>query len=145
MALSIRFVEQAYVNQTWPLIEKFITEALEKTGGGDFPEWAANYNVEHIRVFVSTGTWLLVVAVDETGVIHGACTVSFLNYPLHRVAFVTAIGGKLISSKETFAQFKQLLKSYGATKIQGVGRESIVRLWKRYDFEPRNTLVEVLL
>jgi hypothetical protein len=61
------------------------------------------------------------------------------------VAFVTAIGGKLISSQETFDQLKTLLKLRGATKIQGYGRDAIVRLWKRYDFEPRNTLVEVLI
>jgi len=45
----------------------------------------------------------------------------------------------------TATSLKQLLKSHGATKIQGSGREAIVRLWKRYNFEPRNTLVEVLI
>jgi hypothetical protein len=143
MELSIRAVDQAYVNQTWPLVEPFIADAMEK--GGEFPEWSANYNVDHIRLYVTTGAWLLVVAVDETNKVCGACTVSFINYPLHRVAFVTSIGGRLISSKDTFEQLKRILKSYGATKIQGYGRESIVRLWKRYDFEPRNTLVETLI
>lgn len=141
MNLQIRIVDNAYVNQTWPLIEPFLAEAMQK--GGDFPAWADNYTVDHIQVFVTSGTWLLVVAVDETGKIQGACTVSFINYPLHRVAFVTAIGGKLISNQETFAQFKQILKTYGATKIQGYGRDAIVRLWSKYQFEPRNTLVEV--
>lgn len=141
MNLSIRVVETAYVNQTWPVVEPFIAEAMRK--GGDFPEWAANYNVDHIRVFVTTGTWLLLVAVDEEGTIHGACTVSLLNYPLHRVAFVTTISGKLISDQDTFTQLKQILKAYGATKIQGYCRESVVRLLSRFDFEPRNTLVEV--
>lgn len=143
MELSIRAVDQAYVNQTWPLVEPFIADAMEK--GGEFPEWSANYNVDHIRLYVTTGAWLLVVAVDETNKVCGACTVSFINYPLHRVAFVTSIGGRLISSKDTFEELKRILKSYGATKIQGYGRESIVRLWKRYDFEPRNTLVETLI
>lgn len=141
MNLQIRSVDNAYVNQTWPFVESFLAEALQK--GGDFPAWADNYTVDHIQVFVTSGTWLLVVAVDEVGKIQGACTISFINYPLHRVAFVTAIGGKLISNQETFAQFKQLLKAYGATKIQGYGRDAIVRLWSKYQFEPRNTLVEV--
>lgn len=143
MSLRIRTVDSAYVNQTWPLIEPFIAEAMEK--GGDFPAWAQNYTVEHIRVFVTTGTWLLLVAIDDEEKIQGACTVSFINYPMHRVAFVTAIGGKLISNQETFAQLKAILKAYGATKIQGYGRDAIVRLWSRYHFEPRNTLVEVLI
>jgi hypothetical protein len=88
---------------------------------------------------------MLLVAVDEDNTVHGAATVSFINYPLSRVAFITAIGGKLISNDETFEQLKALLKQRGATKIQGFGREAIVRLWKRYNFEPRNTLVEVTI
>jgi len=143
MKLSIRHVDVNYIQQTWPSVKPFLEEAMEK--GGDFPDWAAGYNVNHIQGFLTAGQWLLLVAIDEENKIHGAATVSFINYPLHRVAFVTAIGGKLISSQETFTQLKALLKLHGATKIQGYGRESIVRLWKRYNFEPRNTLVEVLI
>lgn len=143
MSLRISHVDTNYVQQVWPMVKPFIEEAMTK--GGDFPDWAQNYTVDHIQSFLTSGAWLLVVAADEEGAIHGATTISFINYPMHRVAFVTAIGGKLISSQETFGQFKALLKHRGATKIQGYGRDSIVRLWKRYDFEPRNTLVEVLI
>ena len=143
MTLTIRPVAANYTHTVWPFVEGFVKEALDK--GGDFPEWAANYTWHHVQAYVNSGQWLLLVAVDEEGKIHGSCTVSLINYPLHRVAFVTTIGGKLISNKETFEQLKTILKSHGATKIQGYGRESIVRLWKRYDFEPRNTLVEVKL
>jgi hypothetical protein len=64
---------------------------------------------------------------------------------LHRVAFITSTGGKFIATKEVFAQLKRILKELGATKIQGYGKDSIVRLWRRFDFEPRNTLFEVLI
>jgi hypothetical protein len=143
MSLKINYVDTNYIQRVWPMVEPFIEEAIEK--GGDFPDWAQSYTVEHIQSFLTGGSWLLVVATDEENKIQGAATVSFINYPLHRVAFVTAIGGKLISSQDTFEQLKALLKLRGATKIQGYGRESIIRLWKRYKFEPRNTLVEVLI
>jgi len=143
MSLKIRHVETNYVQQVWPMVKPFIQEAMTK--GGDFPEWAQDYTADHIQSFLTNGAWLLVVAVSEEGEIQGATTISFINYPMHRVAFVTAIGGKLISSQDTFDQFKALLKLRGATKIQGYGRDAIVRLWKRYNFEPRNTLVEVLI
>lgn len=143
MTVRIQHVETNNVQQVWPLVEGFLKEALEK--GHDFPEWASSYNISHIQMFLTSGQWLLLAAVDEAGAVIGAATVSFINYPLHRVAFVTAIGGKLISSQDTFEQLKTILKLRGATKIQGYGRESIVRLWKRYNFEPRNTLVEVLI
>lgn len=143
MSLKIRHVETNYVQQVWPMAKPFIEEAMTK--GGDFPDWAQDYTADHIQSFLTNGAWLLVVAVSEEGEIQGATTISFINYPMHRVAFVTAIGGKLISSQDTFDQFKALLKLRGATKIQGYGRDAIVRLWKRYNFEPRNTLVEVLI
>jgi hypothetical protein len=143
MSLTIRPVDTNFVQQVWPVVKAFLEEAIVK--GGDFPDWAQDYTVEHIQSFLTSGAWLLIVATDEENNIHGCASVSFINYPLHRVAFVTAIGGKLISSQETFDQLKTLLKLRGATKIQGYGRDAIVRLWKRYDFEPRNTLVEVLI
>jgi len=143
MSLKILEVDANFVQQVWPMVKPFLEEAMTK--GGDFPEWAQNYSVDHIQSFLTNGAWLLVVVADEEKKIHGCATVSFINYPMHRVAFVTAIGGKLISNQDTFDQLKALLKQRGATKIQGYGRESIIRLWKRYNFEPRNTLVEVLL
>jgi hypothetical protein len=139
MNLSIRPVDTIHVQQVWPLVEGYLQSALEKDGT------CTDYNIHHVQMFLTTGQWLLLVAVDEDNAVHGAATVSFINYPLSRVAFITAIGGKLISNDDTFEQLKALLKQRGATKIQGFGREAIVRLWKRYNFEPRNTLVEVTL
>jgi hypothetical protein len=134
MSLSIRHVPVQYVNQAWPLVEKFISEAQQYCGD--------DYTLEQVKVYVSSGQWLLVVATDSEGAIHGAATVSFSNYPNDRVAFVTFIGGKLISNKDTFGQFKNLLKANGATKIQGAAREAIARLWSRYGFEERYRIVE---
>jgi hypothetical protein len=134
MSLNIRHVPIQYVNQAWPLVEGFIGEAQKYCGD--------DYTLDQVRVYLASGQWLLVVASDEAGAIKGAATVSFSNYPNDRVAFVTFIGGKLISNKDTFGQFKDLLKANGATKIQGAARESIARLWSRYGFEERYRIVE---
>ena len=88
------------------------------------------------------GNWTLLVAVDDSGV-QGAATVSFSNRPNDRVAFINAIGGKLISSPETFEQLKAVLGSIGATYIEGAARESIARLWSRYGFEEKYRIVGV--
>ena len=138
--ITVRPVPLEYVQVTWPLVEHFIASAFEE---GDPSE--PLYNMHHVRGYVTSGAWLLLVAVDENNDIHGAATVSFMNHPLHRVAFVTAIGGKLISNKDTVTQLKAIMKQNGATILQAFGRPSIVRLWRRYNFESRNTLVEVLL
>jgi len=140
MTLTIQPVDVNYVQQVWPLEKDYLNDGLHKDD--DSPEWSACYTLDHVQQFITGGQWLLLVAADETGHIHGAATVSFANYPIHRIAFITLIGGKLISSKDTFEQLKLLLKQRGATKIQGYGRPAIVRLWQRYGFEPRTTLVE---
>ena len=143
MALTVQFVDINYISQIWPIVGPFLQEGLEKED--DSPEWSTCYNIHHVQGFITSGVWALIVAVDEENKIHGAATVSFANYPMNRVAFITLIGGKLIANRDTFEQFKLLLKQRGATKVQGYGRESIVRLWKRFGFEPRTTLVEVQL
>ena len=143
MNLSIQVVDTNYIAQIWSRVDNFLIDALVKDN--DAPEWSNCYNIHHVQGFLTSGMWLLLVAVDEQGEIHGAATVSFANYPMARVAFITLIGGKLISNRDTFEQLKMILKQRGATKVQGYGRESIVRLWKRYGFEPRTTLVEVQL
>ena len=141
MNLTIQYVDTNFVSQVWPLVKDYLEDALVKDN--DAPEWSGCYNLHHVQGFLTNGLWLLLVATDEEGKIHGAATVSFANYPMARVAFITLIGGRLIANRDTFEQLKMVLKQRGATKVQGYGRESIVRLWKRYGFEPRTTLVEV--
>lgn len=135
MNLNIRYVANTHTAQMWPRIEKYVLSAMEYSHG--------DYTIDQIRLLINTGQWLLMVAVDEQGEVHGAAASSFLNYPNSRVAFITFIGGKLISNQETFKQMSDILKQHGATKIQGMARPSIARLWKRYGFEERTTLVEV--
>ena len=134
MNLTVKSVGVNYFHQTWPLVEHFLADAL-KWGEDD-------YTVEQAKAYLARGDWLLLVAVDEENSIHGAAAVSFNNMPNDRVAFITAIGGKLISSKATYEQLTALLKGYGATKIQGAARESIARLWTRYGFKERYRIVE---
>ena len=134
MSLYVRHVPSQYVHQVWPSVEGFLADAVQY-GGGD-------YTLDQVKVYLATGQWLFVVAADESGAIKGAAAISFINYPNDRVAFVTFIGGKLISNQDTFAQFKELLKAHGATKIQGAAREAIARLWTRYGFEERYRIVE---
>jgi len=134
MKLQVQYVETEFASQSWPLVEKYVESAIQY-GNGD-------YTIEQIKLLVCMGQWLLLVAVDESGNVHGAATVSFINYPNARVAFITFIGGRLISNRDTYMQMSMILKARGATKIQGMARPSIARLWKRYGFNDVATLVE---
>ena len=131
--MKIQHVDTAYIHQTWPLVQDYIKWALD---------YQTDYTLEHVKTFLSNGSWMLIVAADDSG-IRGAAVVNFVNRPNDRVAFIVAMGGKLISSKETFADFSALLKAFGATYIEGAARESIARLWTRYGLEEKYRIVGV--
>lgn len=134
MTLTVKHVHTNYCAQSWPFVEEFIA-AAHKFGHGE-------YSVEHIKMYVTTGQWVLLAATDEAGKVHGACTMSFINYPNDRVAFITAMGGKLITNQDTFSQLKTIAKNMGATKIQGASRKSAARLWQRFGLTEQCVIVE---
>ncbi len=138
MTYKVQPVPTQLVNQLWSKVEPFIKSAEEKFGNSE-------YTTEQIKVYLVTGQMMLLVATDDNSEIHGAATVSFINYPSDRVAFVTSIGGKLVTNPETFAQMSEVFKVNGATKIQGAAKEAVARLWKRFGFEEKAILVEVKL
>ena len=135
--MKIQYVALEWVNYTWDKVEGFIASALKHSNG--------DYTATHAKVFVTQGKWALIVAVDDSGVIHGAATVEFFNRPDDRVAFITAIGGKLVSNEDTFEQLRAYARSMGATTIEGAARESIARLWQRYGFKEKYRIVGVKL
>lgn len=130
--MKIQHVDVNYTNQLWPQVEQFIAAALA---------YQDDYTLEHAKVYVTNGTWMLIVAVDDEGVIHGAATIQFYNRPNDRVAFVVTMGGKLITGRETYAQFSSLLKALGATYIEGASRESAARLWQRFGLSEKYRVV----
>ena len=138
MTLLVQPVATEFINQLWEKVEPFIKNAEKYFG-------EAEYTAEQIKVYLVTGQWLLLVITDEHKEIRGSITVSFINYPNARVAFITSIGGKLIATPDTFKQLKEICKINGATKIQGIAKEAVARLWKRFGFENKAILVEVKL
>lgn len=139
--LTITYVEPNHVQRVWPSVKDYIASALDK--GSEDKNTSSDYNVDHVQSYLTNGDWLLVVAADQLNHIRGCATVSFVNYPMTRVAFITSTAGKWITRATEFEQFKKLVQAHGATKIQAFGRESVVRLCKRHNFEPVSTLFEV--
>jgi hypothetical protein len=141
--ITVHAVPIEFVQQTWLLAGKFIVDGLQEGSGENSPNMT--YNQHHVQSYLANGEWELFVAMDENNTMIGAATVTYINYPLHRVAFITAIGGRLIATQESFDQLTTLFKMRGATMVQGYGRPAIIRLWKRFNFQPRSTLLETLI
>jgi len=137
MTLKAQFVPTHFVAQTWPQCEQYVADAMQY-GNGD-------YTLDQIKLFVHTGQWSLIVIADDANTIHGALTVSYINYPNDRVAFVTFIGGKHITNDDTFKQVCDILRANGATKTQCMARPSAARLWQRCGYENRAALLEMKL
>lgn len=135
--MSVQPVLTQHISQVWPQVEPFIAAALDHAKG--------DYTAEQAKVYFALGTWLLLVVVED-GEVKGAIAVEFINRPNDRIAFIIAIGGRLIADNDGFAQLKAILKSHGATKIEGAARESVARLWKlKFGFEEKYKIVEVAL
>jgi len=92
-------------------------------------------------MFVNMGQWALVIATDAQNIV-GAMTVTLLNEPNNRVAYITTTGGKMICTEESLVQLKEIMKGLGATKLQAGGRKSIVRLLQKLGFKERYTVVQ---
>lgn len=136
-------VDTSLIHQVWPDVKDYINSAF--TTGVNFPEWSTLYSMDSIRMQLLTGEWQLLVYCDEISVIHGALVVVYINYPLHRVAFVIAVGGKGLRTKQAYNELKEIFKHNGATMIQAYGRKSVQRALRIYNFQPRLTLMESLL
>jgi len=135
--MKIQPVTAQYIAQVWPRVEKFIDSALDYSQG--------DYSAEHAKVYLTNGKWHLFVAIRNEKII-GAAIVEFINRPNDRVAFVVAIGGRLISNSQSFFDFGELLKLYGATKLEGAARDSVARLWQsKFGFSEKYKIVEVSL
>lgn len=131
--LILKIVPQTHVQQTWESVEGLLASAMVHSAG--------EYNLDQLKVMLVEGRQVLLVLVDENNQIQTAFTVEWINYPNHRVAFITGIGGK--TSVEAFNQLKDWVKANGGTKVQGAAFESVARLWKRkLGFENRYIIVE---
>lgn len=137
MSLIVQPVPVQHFHQTWPLVEELFAKA-NKYDSGD-------YTLEQIKGLLASGSWVLLVAVDEKNDIHGAAAISFYNMPNYRVGFITAMAGKAIVNKDVYEQVCSFIKANGATRIQCAARESAARLYKQVGMEERHIIMETKL
>lgn len=126
-------IHPAKIAQLWGEIAPFIEDGLRFAGD--------DYTSDQVKVFLTQDQWMLIGVYNEKGLC-GAISVAFSNMPNHRIAFITSMGGKLITTHDNLLQFMSILGTFGATKIRGCMRKSVARLLKKLDFKERYILVE---
>ena len=123
------------IDHVWNHVEPFLSNGLL---GSD-----AEYDINDVKTFLLERGWKLFAAIDEQGYVHGAAAVSFISFPNACVAHIGTIGGKMIINKNLINQFKDLLGSYGADRIQGQVNDAVERLYKRFGFQHKSVVVEM--
>jgi hypothetical protein len=133
--MIVQHIHQNYCAQNWNLVENYIKEALQH---GD------DYSIEQVKVYVLSGTWILLVAVEDEKIC-GAATVAFSNDANYRTAIITTLSGKNIVTADVFKQVCNAVKSFGATKVQVYARDSAARLYEQVGLAKKATLMEFKL
>lgn len=134
----VQIVAPEYIHTIWDVVEPML-----KTAFINFPN--ADYDVEHIKVLIIEQFQYLFVVVEDKKII-GAFTVEVINYPNHRVAHTTCMGGKGIFDKDTVKQYEDWAKLQGVTKIRAYAQDAQARLFKlKMGLEPITHVVEKTL
>jgi hypothetical protein len=134
--MKIQTVGVEYIAQIWSMITPYIERALQYTD---------DYNVDQVKVFLTTGSWILLIAVDDLQQIHGIATVAFQNGVNDRTAIITTLGGKNVVNSNVFEQVLTILRKIGATRVQIYTRDSAIKLYEKVGLKKKATLMEIKL
>ena len=134
--MNIQEVPVQLVNQILPRVEHHIASALSYTD---------DYTIDEARVFLVQGTWSLIVMFDEPGDFKGAAAVQYYNRPRDRVAFIIALGGRLISDQENAVKLFDIFRANGATSVEAAARDSILKFWQKYGLEKKYIIIGATL
>lgn len=130
--IQVKQIPTELTYQFLPLVKHHIEAGLADS----------DLNYEQARVFLTNGSWLLLIALDEQENLLGAYILAFSNNPSDRVATIVSAAGNGLASQSAFDQICEIAKSFGATKIQALARESAARLYRRVGLTERASLME---
>jgi len=108
-----------------------------------FKQFPAEYTLDQLKVLLVSGEQTLLVALRDDAAVEGAATVATHLYPNETVAFITSVGGAMVSNAGVFSQLQAICRAQGYTCIRGAVRESVARLYRRLGFQETQRLIEV--
>ena len=119
---SVQIVGPSHIHAVWDIVRPMLNVAFINYKDPD-------YGIDDLKVEIINDKQTLFVVTEDTKII-GAYTMEFINYANHRVAHITAIGGKAMITKETVEQCENWAKANGATKIRAFAQDIQSRLFK---------------
>jgi hypothetical protein len=118
---QLKIIPSDYICQLWDQIKHYF-EKVSGIGNND-------YTVDQIKYLLVQGKQTLFVIMEEEKLI-GTFTVEVINYPNHRVAHTTTMGGKGLFDKDTVKQYEDWARSQGVNKIRAFAQAAQARLYR---------------
>ena len=119
---TVQIVAPNNIYSVWEDIKEYLNASINVS--------THDCTIEQLKMLLVRGEQTLLVSVNEKGLLNGAMTVEFINYPNNRVMHTTALGGNGIVNDETFSQVESWAKMQGATKASAWAQEAQARLYK---------------
>ena len=119
---TVQIVAPNNIYSVWEDIKEYLNASINVS--------THDCTIEQLKMLLVRGEQTLLVSVNEKGLLNGAMTVEFINYPNNRVMHITALGGNGIVNDETFSQVESWAKMQGATKASAWAQEAQARLYK---------------
>ena len=119
---SVQIVAPGHIHAVWPTVRGLLNTAIINYEHAD-------YDVEHLKVLLVKEFQILFVVLEDEKII-GAFTIEVINYPNHRVAHTTTMGGKGVFDENTVKQYEDWCRSQGITKIRAFAQDGQARLFK---------------
>ena len=137
--IIIQQVDTLRVNQIWPIVGPMLKAACDVAIG------ELDCTLEQLKGQLNAGIQALLVAIKDDQII-GAASIGVYTNPNHRVAILTATGGRGITNPEVMNQVVAWAKSQGATKIRAHASGARIRLYQQQlGLLPTETVVEKLI
>jgi len=134
-SLSMTAFSESESKLLWNDIERHIEHALD---------FSPDVTLEDVRRAVFKGTYH-VIGVYRNNAMVGAVIYKLQSIHGKTVAFVMAIGGRWIATPTGIETFKEFLRAFGVSKLQGIARPSVARLWQKLGVTPIYTVMETNL
>jgi hypothetical protein len=119
---TVQIVVSNNIYSVWEDVKEYLNASINVS--------THDCTIEQLKMLLVRGEQTLLVSINEKGVLNGAMTVEFINYPNNRVMHITALGGNGIVNDETFSQVESWAKMQGATKASAWAQEAQARLYK---------------
>ena len=137
--IQIQQVDPLRIYQLWDKIAPMLKAACDVSVGD------LDCTLDQLKTQLGAGTQALLIALKDNEII-GAASIGVYNYPNHRVAVLTATGGRGITNPEVMNQVVAWAKSQGATKIRAHASGARIRLYQQQlGLLPTETVVEKLI